>query len=231
WPTTASVCQIDPMEKQAYFTSANLHCKSLRLLAGVDAFRRRHAAIRVCPQQAALLVLDMQNSFLSPHSHAFVPSAPAILDVIRRLQTLFMVAGRPVIFTKHANSPANAGMMSVWWRELILPDTASSQIVSTLDTGNCLVIEKSQYDAFWKTDLDFTLRSMGVAQVVITGVMTHLCCETTARSAFVQGYNVFLAVDGTATYTEALHRASLLTLSHGYAMPLLADEIAGAFRD
>jgi isochorismate hydrolase len=61
--------------------------------------------------------------------------------------------------------------------------------------------------------------------------MTHLCCETTARSAFIQGYVVFFVVDGTATYTESFHRGSLLSLSHGFAVPILVDEILGAFKD
>jgi len=61
--------------------------------------------------------------------------------------------------------------------------------------------------------------------VVICGVMTHLCCETTARSAFMRGFEVFFTVDGTATYTEAFHRASLLNLSHGFAVPVLVENI------
>jgi bifunctional isochorismate lyase / aryl carrier protein len=55
--------------------------------------------------------------------------------------------------------------------------------------------------------------------------MTHLCCETTARSAFMRGFEVFFTMDGTATYNEQLHRASLLTLSHGFALPVLMDEL------
>ena len=52
--------------------------------------------------------------------------------------------------------------------------------------------------------------------------MTHLCCETTARSAFVHGYEVFFLVDGTATYNQDFHRASLMNLAHGVAVLSLA---------
>ncbi len=76
------------------------------------------------------------------------------------------------------------------------------------------------------TSLEQELRSRGVEQVVVTGVMTHLCCETTARTAFVRGFEVFFCVDGTATYTEAFQRASLLNLAHGFALPVLCEEIA-----
>ena len=69
------------------------------------------------------------------------------------------------------------------------------------------------------------MRHMRAFVFVISGVMTHLCCETTARAAFMRGFEVFFTVDGTATYNEALHRSSLLTLSHGFAIPVLIDEL------
>lgn len=219
------------MQKESYFTRESLPSKSQEFLAGVASLRHRHEAIRFRPDEAALLVLDMQDYFLQPDSHAFVPAATAIVEGICRLRVAFLAARRPVIFTRHLNSPQDAGMLSLWWRDLISPRSAYSQIIEELDTTDCLVIEKRQYDAFWQTDLDSSLRSMQVGQVVITGVMTHLCCETTARSAFVRGYQVFFPVDGTATYTEALHGASLLTLAHGFALPVLVEEIEEAFGD
>jgi isochorismate hydrolase len=58
--------------------------------------------------------------------------------------------------------------------------------------------------------------------------MTHLCCETTARSAFIHGFEVFFTIDGTATYTEAHHRATLLNLANGFATPVLVAELLAA---
>ncbi|MCL0073039.1 isochorismatase family protein, partial [Dehalococcoidia bacterium] len=97
--------------------------------------------------------------------------------------------------------------------------------IPEFDLSQGVVIEKSQYDAFYETPLDEMLREKGVTQIVICGVMSHLCCETTARSAFVRGFEVFFTVDGTATYTEAFHRATLLNLAHGFAVPVLTHEI------
>ncbi|MCK4594746.1 isochorismatase family protein, partial [bacterium] len=79
--------------------------------------------------------------------------------------------------------------------------------------------------AFFETPLEALLNEKQVTQLVICGVMTHLCCETTARSAFVRGFQVILPVDATATYTKELHRATLLTLSHGFAIPLLTKNL------
>ena len=218
------------MQKEPYFTSENIHAKAQSMLASVSEFRRRHENIRFHPERAALLVLDMQDYFLSADSHAFVPSAPAVLPGIQSLVKAFAAHGRPVIFTHHVNTPEDAGLMARWWQDLIRLEGEGSQIAAGLDVSKGKIIRKSQYDAFYGTSLETDLRAGGVGELVITGVMTHLCCETTARAAFVRGFEVFFVIDGTATYTEAFHRAALLNLAHGFAMPALCEEILDDFK-
>jgi isochorismate hydrolase len=87
------------------------------------------------------------------------------------------------------------------------------------------VMRKTQYDAFYGTDLEKKLNEMGVRQIVIAGVMTSLCCETTARSAFVRGFDVFFLADGTATKSEVLHISALCTLAQGFAQVVSCREI------
>jgi len=213
------------VQKEIYFTQKSIQRKSNALMEYVASSRQRHANVVFQPGKAALFVLDVQRYFLDFDSHAFIPSAPAIVPGINKLIEAFTRAGRPVIATRHFNTPEDAGMMSKWWRDLIHPQTAYNQYIGALDLKNAIQIEKTQYDAFLYTSLEETLRAHQIEQVVITGVMTHLCCETTARSAFMRGFEVFFSVDGTATYNEELHRASLLTLSHGFAIPVLIDEL------
>ncbi len=105
-----------------------------------------------------------------------------------------------------------------------------SQIIPEFDLSQSVVIEKSQYDAFYQTRLEEILQQKGVRQLVICGVMTHLCCETTARSAFTRGFEVFFTIDGTATQNEAFHRATLLNLAHGFAVPVLVEEVIRAIK-
>ena len=62
---------------------------------------------------------------------------------------------------------------------------------------------------------------------MICGVMTHLCCETTARDAFMRGFDVYFVMDATATCNEELHLSSLLTLSHGFAVMVETEEVLG----
>ncbi len=213
------------MKKELYITEKTISDKSRNYLKYVSSYHRRHSKQVFKPSRAALLVLDMQDHFLEPDSHAFIPSALTIIPWIQKLILAFSSNNRPVFFTRHINTDKNAGMMARWWQNIIYIDSAYSHITSMLDTSPGKIIQKNQYDAFWKTDLDLYLRQYGVEQVVVSGVMTHLCCETTARSAFIRGFEVFFLVDGTATYTEAHHRASLLNLAHGFALPLLVGDI------
>ena len=187
---------------------------------------KRHRAVEL--GKPALLVLDMQEYFLHPESHAFVPSAPALIPGIQQLIKGFRQKGYPVFFTQHVNTQENAGMMAEWWRDLITAEHPRVGLSTHFEVGESPVIQKTQYDAFWGTDLDDMLTSMGCTDVVITGVMTHLCCETTARAAFMHGYRVWFPVDGTATYHLDFHRSTLTTLAHGFAIPVLVRELLSA---
>lgn len=219
----------ETMQKERYFTPETIVSKTAEMLAALDSFRRKRAPFSLKPSRAALLILDMQGYFLRSDSHAFIPSARAILPNIRALLDAFRARSRPVVFTRHVNTVEDAGMMGKWWRDLIARDSPLSEIVSELRADSAPVVEKSQYDAFWKTNLDDLLHSTNTELVVVTGVMTHLCCETTARSAFVRGYEVFFTADATAAYDEAHHRAALLNLAHGFALPVSTGEVLRVF--
>lgn len=210
--------------KEQYYTPDTIDARAYEMKqAAVGARRGDRSTFN--PERSALLVLDMQAYFLEAASHAYVPSASAILPRLCNLVAAYAQRSLPVIYTRHVNTSENAGLMAVWWRDLIQPDNPLSQVAPQFDLSHGRVLEKSQYDAFYQTDLESVLRSQGVSQVVIAGVMTHLCCETTAPAAFGRGFEVFFLVDGTATYAEAYHRASLLNLAHGFAELKLVWEI------
>jgi bifunctional isochorismate lyase/aryl carrier protein len=193
----------------------------LRRVAQVHTLHRQ----TFIPDQAALLVLDMQTYFLSPDSHAFIPSAPAILPNLIALAEQFVRLGYPLIFTRHLNTSEDAGMMGTWWRHILEPANALSSLHPSLSAFPGTVLEKNRYDAFYQTSLESWLRQQHVRQLVMGGVMTHLCCETTARSAFQRDFQVFFLVDGCATYNSAFHMATLVNLNHGFASLVLTEEI------
>lgn len=210
--------------KEAYFNSSNLIELAEDLCCPYERLRNRRLP-HFAPVASVLLVLDLQNYFLDPASHAFLPAAPAILPGVVRLTQAYVQKNLPVILTQHQNTPQDAGQMARWWRDLPAPNSPWAAIIADLQPPPGPVLPKTQYDAFYQTELHALLQQRGVGQVVICGVMTHLCCETTARAAFMRGFEVFFCADGTATVNAAHHRAALLNLAHGFATPVLVHEI------
>lgn len=175
-------------------------------------------------KDTALLVIDMQNYFTDESSHAYIPAAKSIIKPIKKLLSFFGQHEKNIVFTRHINTIDNANMLSKWWSDIIT-EGYMSEITKELETKDAKVIAKSQYDAFYQTKLEDFLISRGIKKLVITGVATHLCCETTARSAFVRGFEIFFPVDCTATYDESFHLATLRNLSHGFAHIVKSSDI------
>jgi isochorismate hydrolase len=210
--------------KEMYFSAQTIERQSNDLLKDIQiAALPKKSEFK--SDNSALLVLDMQKFFLYENNHAFIPSAAAIIPGINKLIAFYKRMKLPIVFTKHINTKSDAGMMSQRWRDIITEDNPLSEITSELDKVSGTVIAKSQYDAFYETDLKKYLVDNNVHRLVITGVMTHLCCETTARSGFINGFEVFFPVEGTATYNLNFHRASLLNLAHGFAEIVLVKDI------
>ncbi len=216
-----------PVPKEHYFTAIGIDRQAVAISHGLPTFRQKQS-INFSLRNSALLVLDMQEYFLQPDSHAYIPSAEAILPGIQALIQAYHGQDLPIFFTRHLNTPADSGLMGRWWQELIQADNPRSEITPKLDISKGMVVQKSQYDAFYRTSLEEHLQKTHVSQVVISGVMTHLCCETTARSAFTRGFEVFFLIDGTATYNAEFHRASLVNLAHGFAVLTSVKDILAA---
>jgi len=215
-----------PPVKEAYFTPESLASQAQVLLQAPGIVLRKDPP-SINPSRLALLVLDMQRYFLDEASHAWIPSAGAIIPGIARLVGAFYSRRLPVFFTRHTNTPQDTGLMGAWWHDRIDPGDPRSAITPLLDPSEAEIIEKSRYDAFFDTPLEERLHALQVEQVVVSGVMTHLCCETTARSAFMRGFQPFFLVDGTATYNRYFHAATLTNLAHGFAaLSMVADILA-----
>jgi isochorismate hydrolase len=202
-------------------------------LSLLDEYDRGDYGFRLEPSRSALMVIDMQDYFLDEGSHAFIPESKAILPNVKGLIDAYRKKGYQVIFTRHAHGEnEDHGMLGKWWADVIMDNHPSSKITSDLEPMESEpVIRKNRYSAFQGTDLDAFLRAKGIKSVVITGVMTHLCCETTAREAFMKDYEVYFVVDGTATQSEELHVSSLKTLAHGFVVPVTTDDILGILEE
>lgn len=210
--------------KEQYFTQDNIFEQSLKIKKTVQKFSR-HKEFFIKNQSAALLVVDMQNYFLDPDSHAFIPSAKAIIPNIKLLINTCLQFDIPVIFTQHINNAQNAGMMNLWWNDFITEKNPLSKINEEVYIPDSLIIKKTQYDSFYKTRLEQELKQLNKTQLIICGVMTNLCCETTVREAFVRGFVPFLPIDATAAYNYDFHLSTIRNLAYGFTLPVLTNEI------
>ncbi len=171
----------------------------------------------------------MQRFFIDPVSHASFPEAEGIVGNVRSLLGAFRRHGLPVVFTRHGLlSDESPGIMGDWWGDVLRLESPLSEIDDRLrPLIDEKIVRKTRYSAFVGTDLDEILRELGVTRLVITGVLTHLCCESTARDAFMRDYEVFFVVDSTAADDEDLHVGSLKSLTDGFVLPATTEEVVG----
>jgi nicotinamidase-related amidase len=213
--------------REAYVDSERLESKAEAWLDTIRPYARHTFSSAGIGRHPALLVIDMQRFFLEEETVAFLPAGKAVLPRVVDLVQAFREKRRPVIFTRHVDRPRDTGgAMYRWWGHLMKAGDPMTGLHPDLVPGpGEFTLPKEQYNAFLGTDLESVLRETGSTCVVVTGVMTHLCCESTARHAFMRGFDVIVAVDGTATLNETLHVSSLRGLAHGFATMGRAKDI------
>lgn len=211
-----------------YVTADNIYEKTSFWLERIAPFNTHRMTLD--SKSSALLVVDMQKFFLEPSSPTFTSGGPAILPNIGKLINTFRVAKRPVIYTRHVHNPGgiDAGIMGWWWDGMCLEGTPESEIHDQIaPLPGEKVIDKHRYSAFYNTDLETVLRCQKIEDLVIAGVMTNMCCESTARDAYYRDYRVFFPADATASDNEEMHLAGLLNLAYGFAYVTKSDDISG----
>lgn len=209
-----------------YITQKNISKKTAKWLKQIEPYNIHDLRLNV--KRSALLVVDMQNFFLDPNSKTYTCSGNVILPNVKKLVSVFRDAKRPVIFTRHVHNRdlSDAGIMGWWWDGMCIEGSAESEIHPELSPlRNEKQIFKHRYSAFYNTDLEIVLRCLKIEDIVISGVMTNMCCESTARDAYYRDYRVFFIADATGTVSEEMHIASLLNLAFGFAHITTTDEI------
>lgn len=212
---------------EKYISPEDLEDKTGQWLAGIAPWNARR--LRFDLGGAALVVVDMQRFFCEPGGPLYTENSAAIVPVIRRLLEHFRNHDRPVVFAAQQNkgeSVDRGECLRTWWLTVPLEGTREVEVIDALaPSGTEKVIPKRRYSAFFGTDLELTLRSMGVSQVVVVGLFTNVCVEATVRDAFMRDFLVFLPADACASLNEQMHLAALRTLAHWYAKVVSTAEL------
>ncbi len=192
---------------------------------------------RCDPRLAALIVVDVQNDFVSPKGSAGkrgedVTSAVAMVPNLIRLIDEGRLIGLTIVYirTTHSEwtdtpswiyrSSQKSGLSTcregTWGAELY-------EGISPLPSER--VVIKHRYSAFINTDLNTVLKARGIQSVLVCGVATNVCVETTARDAYMFDYYVTMIDDCSAAYEPKLHMGTLENMRRHFGLVASSSEI------
>ncbi len=181
------------------------------------------------PESTALINVDLQRHFVDSASDGL-----AVVDSVNRLASACREAGVLVIHTRHVLRPdgSNMGLLAAIpkIREGLLNEGAESAAFHqtlVLDPHDIL-LEKPRFGAFYGTDLELILRARGIDTVIISGISTPVCCDTTAREAQARDFRVLFLSDATATTGSdgaRFQEATLEVLDGLFAQVLTVKEL------
>jgi nicotinamidase-related amidase len=191
-------------------------------------------------EKYALLVVDMQNGFCHPDG-SFSRTGRDVagaMDAVARAAIAVAqarAADIPVVFTRHVYRPGRPDEGRALTGNSPELASVASLATGTWDAAVCdelgcgpddLVVDKVRFDAFQWTSLEPLLRGLGVTALMICGVVTNICVESTARSAFMRDFRVTLLADCCAANTRRLHELAIEVLS-SYALAEIASVTEG----
>ena len=161
--------------------------------------------------RSAVLVVDVlggSNEVL-PVLADMVANSVAIVEAAR-------AAGVPVIFADDAHGPGLDRELELWGDHGIA-GTEDAKPAAAFEVGEGdYVIPKRRYDAFFQTDLDLTLRELGVDTLIVVGADTNICVLQTLAGAYFRAYKTIVAADATATFLIGTQEYGLEYFSRCY---------------
>ena len=183
----------------------------------------------IARESSALIVVDMQNGFVRPDGF-FAKGGldwrrcAATIEPIARVIDAARGASIPLVFTRYTLKPdySDAGLLAQWRPRL---KTVGAMVGGTRDWEICeeltprpddLIVDKSRYSAFHGTGLAETLRARGVTLVVVTGVTTNMCVESTVRDAFTLDFKVVVLEDCVGAPEEIMQRGPIESFRYGF---------------
>ncbi len=172
----------------------------------------------------ALLVIDMLNDFVLPGAPLEVPETRTIIPVIRREIDDAHAAGQPVIFICDAHVSDDKEFRKFGWPAHAVKGSKGAEVVEELKPAESdIVILKTTYSGFFGTNLDETLRHIGVDSLTLTGDVTHICVLFTASDAVLRDYAVTVVENGIAGIRKEDHDAALRIMKNVMGVKLVRN--------
>jgi len=197
----------------------------------------------IVPARTALLLVDMQVDFAEPdgamrQGGADLSMAKAAIRNAVKLADAARAAGVPCLFARLITRESGETDLSREWKKrrgteddapLCQEGTWGAEFVGPQPRADEAIFSKNRYDAFSGTGLDAHLRGIRRDTLVIAGLTTECCVDSTARHAFEKDYHVFIAADAVAAYEKGLHDGALKALELNCAIPAASADIVAAW--
>ncbi len=175
-------------------------------------------------EKCAVIVIDMQKEYFKKGGFLEVPDGPEVKRKITGLVAAARGHGVPVIHVRHIsarplNATFQAGTDAVDFVEGLLPEDGE------------MVITKTRPSSFYLTNLETELERRGIDSVIVCGLMSFMCCDTTARDANARGYTVYFVKDATAAIAlgdlsaSTIHAATCAVQASGFSRVVTTDEM------
>jgi ureidoacrylate peracid hydrolase len=203
---------------------------------------KEHVYEDLDPARTALIVVDMQNGFMLPGvAFSEIKTAPEIVPNINRLARAVRAAGGTVVwivttYTKEVESewstyyglstPAQGAKRSA----ALTKGAKGHELWESLEVQPAdPIVEKKRFSAMIQgsSNLNQILKERGIDTLLITGTVTGVCCESTARDAMMLNYKVVMVTDGNAAYSDDEHNAALTAFYATFGDIMPTDKLVG----
>jgi ureidoacrylate peracid hydrolase len=193
--------------------------------------------------KTALIIIDMQNGFC--HEDGFMnkigldwTTSRDAIGPVKQLADAARAADLPVFYTRYTLNPdySDAGLITEIFPEIMeangmVRDTWDAEIVDELPPKpGDRVVDKTRYSAFYDTDLEQQLRDLKTEALIVCGVTTNVCVESTVRDAFFRDIRVIVPSDATAAVTPELHEGALEDFRYSFGPVVTVAELEEAMQ-
>lgn len=189
-------------------------------------------------ENSALLIIDMQNAFIRKEGSLSkmgldTSRTSIVIEPIKELKKEFKSKNRPIIYIQHTHRAdrTDAGLIAKVFPPIMdlghcIEGTWDGEIIDELKPeADDYVVKKHRFSAFYNTQLEEVLRGLGVQTLVVTGIATNVCVESTIRDAFYRDYNVFVPREATASYTVEQEQGAFGNFEFAFARVVSLEDM------
>jgi ureidoacrylate peracid hydrolase len=203
---------------------------------------RQHIFERIAAAKTAHIVVDLQVGFMAEGAAVEVPTAREIVPNVNRISAALREAGGTNVFLRYTCDPVEQQPWTTRYEEYLSPErSAAHSAAFTRDAepwhlwpqldvaANDPIVDKTRFSAFvpGTCALHDILAARRIDTLIVTGTLTNVCCESTARDAMQRNYRVIFVADGNAALTDAEHNATLCNMATLFADVMTTEEVLG----